>query len=439
MVSSAPTPRSIRDVFLFWSTLAGTLLMMAAEGPIITSVIARERDAELNLAAYGVVLAIGIFCEGPILWLLSAAMALVRGPRSLRKFQNFAIGHSLLMTLILAALVAEPCFTVLTKDVLGLSEQIRAQMHLALLIYVPGPFLVGYRRLYQGLIIAAGRPRKVTQSTLLRLFVLSLAAVFGPNMLGLHGAALGSFCHMIGILFEVIATRFFVRKELRDLAKNAEKESTDPDAYTYRAMAAFYYPLALSTSVVLIGPTLESFFLARGTLPTESLALLPLVNSALNPFTWTGYAIQDTIIALYRPETERILKRFESILVMTMTALIAVFVLGPFARVWFLRVSEVPAGLVDSALMALELSLLLPAITIMKAARRGYLIRRGDTIAVLISEILELALLATGLWIGVICLHYMGLLVVSAALTVCAALNLVWLTARSRATEFATE
>ena len=50
-------------IFRFWAPLSATWLMMAAEGPILTSIIARLAEPKINLAAYGVAANIAMLVE----------------------------------------------------------------------------------------------------------------------------------------------------------------------------------------------------------------------------------------------------------------------------------------------------------------------------------------------------------------------------------------
>ena len=52
--TTALQPPTLSSTFRFWLPLAATWLMMAAEGPTLTAVIARLADPKLNLAAFGV-------------------------------------------------------------------------------------------------------------------------------------------------------------------------------------------------------------------------------------------------------------------------------------------------------------------------------------------------------------------------------------------------
>ena len=66
-------PLSSRRILVFWLPLAGTWLMMAAEGPYLAAIIARLPDATTNLAAFGVAFAFAIIIESPVFMLMSAS------------------------------------------------------------------------------------------------------------------------------------------------------------------------------------------------------------------------------------------------------------------------------------------------------------------------------------------------------------------------------
>ena len=98
-------------ISLLWIPLALTWIMMALEGPIVASVIARLQEAKLNLAAYGVALSVAFISEGPIIMLVSTATALVRDYSSYRKLLRFAVVLNSLITVLLAILMIPQVFS----------------------------------------------------------------------------------------------------------------------------------------------------------------------------------------------------------------------------------------------------------------------------------------------------------------------------------------
>ena len=74
------TPLTPREVLSFWTPLAATWLMMAAEGPFLAAVIARLPEPKHNLAAYGIAFSIALLMEAPVIMIMGATTALVSGP-----------------------------------------------------------------------------------------------------------------------------------------------------------------------------------------------------------------------------------------------------------------------------------------------------------------------------------------------------------------------
>src|SRR5512139_4106068 len=126
-------------IFLFWIPLALTWIMMALEGPIVASVIARLQEAKLNLAAYGVALSVAFISEGPIIMLVSSATALVRGYSSYRKLLKFALALNGLITVLLAVLMIPHVFSFLADDVVGLPEEVSRLAYWSTLFFLPWP------------------------------------------------------------------------------------------------------------------------------------------------------------------------------------------------------------------------------------------------------------------------------------------------------------
>lgn len=80
MTLSLPSPTgslSTRRIARAWWPLAASWLLMGAEAPILSAVVARLADPEINLAAYsGIVFPLSLIIESPIIMLLAASTTL---------------------------------------------------------------------------------------------------------------------------------------------------------------------------------------------------------------------------------------------------------------------------------------------------------------------------------------------------------------------------
>ena len=76
-------PVTTRDVWITWYPLALSWLMMGIELPLLSAVVARLANPEVNLGAYGgVVFPLALLIEAPIIMLLTASTKLSRDPVS---------------------------------------------------------------------------------------------------------------------------------------------------------------------------------------------------------------------------------------------------------------------------------------------------------------------------------------------------------------------
>lgn len=137
---------SHKRIFLFWMPLAATWLMMSAEGPLLAAVIARLLEPKANLAAYGVAYAIALFFEAPVIMMMSAATALIKNKQTFLKLRRFTYGLNLLVTLAMAIGISPPVFRLLAMDFMGLPPHVAELTHKALIILLPWPAAIGYRR-----------------------------------------------------------------------------------------------------------------------------------------------------------------------------------------------------------------------------------------------------------------------------------------------------
>ena len=151
---------TIRKIFVFWVPLAATWLMMATEGPFLAAVIARLADPKYNLAAYGVAFSFALFIEAPVIMMMSASTALVKDRDSFIKLRNFTYTLNGIITLIMVIFIIPPVFYFITQQIIGLPENIARLTHYACIILLPWPSALGYRRVYQGLLIRSNLTRR---------------------------------------------------------------------------------------------------------------------------------------------------------------------------------------------------------------------------------------------------------------------------------------
>lgn len=364
-------------IFRFWLPLAGTWLMMAVEGPLLAALIARMAHAELSLAAYGVAYAFALVAEAPIIMLMSAATALATGGESYRRLRRFTLLLTLLVTLGMLLLVFPPFTELLLQRTIGLSPEIADRVHKAVLVLLPWPGVIGWRRFYQGILIRNHQTRKVALATLGRVLVMALVAFLLFRSSGLEGAVLGGLALSCGVIAEMLATRLLAAPAIQ-----ATLARDDPGPVrTFRELSAYYLPLALTPFITLGVHPVVTFFLGKGRLPLESLAVMPVIGALTFVFRALGLSFQEVAIALlgeHLQEWQRI-RNFAFTLALLLSGTLLLIATTPLAELWLRKVSGLTPELTAFAALPLQLMALLPAMTVITALQRALLMAGQKT------------------------------------------------------------
>lgn len=394
------TPLGYGKIFRFWLPLAGTWLMMAVEGPLLAAVIARMADAELNLAAYGVAYAFALVAEAPIIMLMSAATALVNGAESYRRLRSFTTLLVVLVTLGMVVLLIPPVFDLLMESLIGLSSGVASRVYLALLVLLPWPGVIGWRRFYQGVLIRNHQTRRVAVATMGRVLLMSLTALLLFRYSGIQGAVLGGIALSCGVIAEMLATRLLAAGAI---TKTLGREDRGP-VRNFRELGHYYLPLALTPFITLGIHPVVTFFLGKGKMPLESLAVMPVIGALTFVFRAVGLSFQEVSIALLGDNLQgwRQMRNFALLLAVLLSGSLLLIALTPLADLWLLRVSGLNPMLAEFSVLPLQLMALLPAMTVITAFLRallmgGHLTRPISTATVLEAGVIVLVL--TGLMV----------------------------------------
>jgi progressive ankylosis protein len=420
-----PTPRTI---LLFWFPLALQWIMMAVEGPFLAALIARLGDPTFNLAAYGVAYAFAILVEAPVIMLMSAATALVEDRHSYRKLRTFTWILNLLATGLLLLLLIPGVFAFVAGRALGLPDDVTPLLYGALWILLPWPAAIGYRRFLHGVLIRAGRTRRVALGTGVRLLAMAgMASVLARS--GMPGAWVGAAALSTGVVVEAVTAWLMARDVVRGLGRpvgasgamagggvsgGAEKGEGEAEAEAPLDMATlirFYYPLVLMSFITLAAKPILTFFMGRAPDPVESLALFPVVMALYFLFGTLGLSYQEATIALLgrNGEHREILGRFGVGVALGASGMLALIAFTPLARLWFEGVSGLSPEFATLAFVPIQIACLAPAFTALGGFQRAVLVRARRTRPITVASAVEVSgiallfpLLAGGLgWMGV--------------------------------------
>jgi len=390
-----------RKIVIFWLPLFSTWLMMGVEGPFIAAVIARLAEAKFNLAAFGVAFSLGMFFESPIIMMLSAANVLVKDRRSYLKLRRFNNLLNLLITLAMLLVLLPPIFYWLTEGLIGLPPAVARLTRQATLLLLPWPAAIGYRRFYQGILIGNHLPRRVAYGTVVRLVAMAATALLLYLFSGLPGACVGTAALTTGVLAEALASRVMAGPLVRKLL--AMPQAAGARVLANRELAAFYFPLALTSLLGLAVHPMMSFFLGKGRLPIESLAVLPVVNSLAFVFRSAGLSFQEAAIALLKKgeQSRGKLRQFAWLLGGASSGLLVLIAFSPLVNWWFRDVSGLSAELAALAVVPIRIFAVIPALEVLLAFQRARFVVGQNTRPITLATALEVAIIALALLLAV--------------------------------------
>jgi hypothetical protein len=421
---------SYRQILHIWWPLATSWLLMTAELPLISAVIARLPAPEINLAAWGVVFSMAIIIQSPSTMLLAASTALSKDWDSYRKLWRFMIVIGAVLTGLHALIAFTPLYYVLMEGLIGLPPQIVEPVRVGLMIMTPWSLATAYRRFQQGVLIRFDHSRAVVWGSLIRVGVDIIILTAGFLIGGIPGVVVGTSGIITAVVCEAIYSGFRVRPVVRDELRLVPRIRP---ALTLRAFLSFYLPLALTVLLMLLVTPFVNAALSRMPNALESLAVWPVVFGFLLVWQSMGLAYNEAVIALLdRPRAVRSLRRFTGLLTVTITILLLVVAITPLTGIWFGRLAGLTPALVDLARPGMWLGLLLPGLKVLQSWYQGAITYGRQTRG--ITEAFAVSLLISGiiLWWGVNWGGVTGLYVGLGAVLAGYLIQTAWLWQRAR-------
>jgi hypothetical protein len=417
-----------------WLPLAGTWLMMAIEGPYLAALIARSPEPKENLAAFGIAYAIGLIMESPIIMMMAAAVRLVENRQSFKKLFNFHMTLNIIITFAMLSLAIPIVFDSLAQYILSLTEPIASLTKTSCLLLLPWPAAIGYRRFYQGILIKNGQSKLVAKGTMFRLTSLAafgFALWYGSD---LQGAYIGTATLSLGVVIEAIAVRFMARHARQAILNGkgftaSKKKPNDTHELSYRFIANFYYPLALTAMLGLMSGPLVTLAMNRARFPLESLAALPIVNGFTFIFRAIPLSFQEVIIsfmsrssAYYKP-----LRAYAVALTVSLSFIYLAIAATPLKQLWLIDLSGLSAALADFASPALLIMIFTPSFSLILSWQRAMCIHAQKTAAIKTTSIIEVLAIAFTLHVGIKVFNLIGIVAAASSLMIARAIAISYL------------
>jgi hypothetical protein len=410
-------PLTHKHIFKYWLPLALSWIMMSFETPFINAIMARLSEVERMIAAFGVVYAIGLLIESPVISLLPTSTALARSKQSYFTIRRFTI-HLMLLTTALHILMAwTPMFDLVIIRWMKVPGNLIEPIRLGMKLMIFWSAAIAWRRLMQGILIRNGQTKNIGQGTILRLVGSAGTAAFLAAFTNLPGIAVGTISLSTGVIAEAIFAHITARKIIQEVFFSPTSSNSENDELSYLELVKFQIPLALSNMIYLAASPLITTALARSVNPIKDLAAWPVVNSMLFILRAPAIALPEAVIALYTsPEREKPLGQFSRGVGGALSGILLIMGITPFAGLYFTGLIGVSPALTEIAVSGAQAGILLPLMTALLYYYRGILTAQKLTLPITIGMVVELAVMAIVLFGGVH-LKISGVIAAAAALT----------------------
>jgi hypothetical protein len=411
-----------------WWPLAASWVLMGAELPVLSAVVARLPNPEINLAAYGgIVFPLALIIESPIIMLLAASTALSKDTPSYQLLRRFMMVSGAVLTGLHILIAFTPLYYFVAENLLGAPQVIIEPGRIGLMLMTPWTWSIACRR--SGGADRFGRSKTVGV-TVIRLAADLVVLLVGYAIGSIQGIVVATCAVSAGVISEAIYSGIVVRPVVRTDLRQAPLV---PEALTWPAFYRFYIPLVMTSLLTLMVQPLGSAALGRMPRALESLAVWPVVSGLI--FVGSRKSLTTKWSLLDEPLSTRNLQRFAGILAGGTTLIMFLFAATPLSRFWFEQFSGLSPALASLAVVGIWIALPIPALTVLQSWYQGIILHshqtRGITEAVIIFLLTSSVLLVVGVrWGGVV-----GLFIGLAAFVAANLTQTAWLWFRSRLAE----
>jgi len=420
-------PLSYQKIFVFWLPLASTWFMMSVEGPFLAALVARSADPMVNLAAFGVAFAFAIIIESPVIMLMSASTALVKDAHSFVALRNFSRWLSGFVTLVQLFVVQPFVFNAIARF-MDLPPDVSELTHGGLVILLPWPAAIAYRRFRQGLLIRHNQTNRVAYGTMIRLVAMSVTAFMAFGLFRLPGAYVGALALSVAVISEALASRVMTQAIVADFVALPHSFERG-EVHRLPEIIRFYWPLALTSFVALSIQPMVTFFMGQARFPLESLAVLPVIHGLTFIFRAIGLSYLEVVIALLGPRREhfRRLLIFAGWLAVVSTTGLAVMTFTQMTDVWFRQISGLSLSMTLFALPAARILTIFPVLSVALHLLRAVLVHAHRPRSITSATVLEVILVGIVLMVTVHVLDFVGAVAASVAILIGRVFGVAWL------------
>jgi hypothetical protein len=423
-----PAP-SLKEIFTLWWPLAASWLLMSAENPTMSAIVARLANPKIHLAAFGgIVYPLALIIEAPIIMMLAASTTLSKDWASYRKVYKIMMWTCAALTGLHIAVAFTPLYYLVIEGIIGAPAEIVEPGRIGLIIMLPWTWAIGYRRFQQGMLIRLGYSQTISTGTIIRLSLDVLVLIIG-YWLKLPGIIVGTSAIAVGVVSEAT----YAGLKARSVWDELKGEPPVDPPLTMGPFLHFYIPLAMTSLLTLVVQPIGSAALSRMPDALDSLAVWPVVTGVIFMLRSAGLAYNEVVVALLDQRNAREnLRKFAKIIGAVTTAFLLLVVSTPLSDFWFRQVSALPPSLADMARRGLWIAILMPIFSVLQSWFQGNILHSQKTRGISEAVVVFLITIGIVLGIGIAWNQITGLYVGLAAYVLGYGTQDVWLWLRSR-------
>jgi Na+-driven multidrug efflux pump len=419
-----------KGIGFLYLPLAASWALMLLEAPLVNAFLARGADPELSLAAFGVAFSVILVVEAPVLMILELSIALSRNLAAFHKIRRFYVLIGLAITALGLLLFYTPLCRFLLIDLMHIPTAIADATVPALRILTWWPFPIGWRRLYQGILVSDGRTRIISLATGIRLLVLVAVLAVGQSLGTIPGAILGSLTMLLAGTIEASIIHWAA---IPTCEGSLSRKPPETEPITLRFLWSFYLPLAITSVLRQLIRPLTSAGVAAAPMAELSLAAWPVAFSLVSILWGPTMGLQQVTVALVSDKDSwRTVSRFVLAVGLLLTLALAVISFTPLLYVVLgslFGLSEVVAAL---AAPAVRIQVLLPLAYTLHALFTGLLVKQARTSTVRTAKIVNIGVVGLTLYGGLVYGGLWGSVLGAVAVTVGSLAEAGWVYWRSR-------
>ena len=411
--------------------LAVSWWLMMMDVPVVNLFLARAPGAEFSLAAFGIANSLVFMLEAPIYMMLELSIALSSSRSAFRTLRRFYIVAGLGLTALGLVVLYTPLWRILLQDLMGIPASIAPTAAGTLRILMWWVFPIGWRRVYQGVLVREGQSMIIGAGTVLRLAVLSVAMYVGQALIPLPAAYVGALAAGVGVLAETTLIHFVARFSIRQRLPESENS---PESLSFGRLWSLFLPLATTSVLFQVIPPLVTAGVASAPSAELSLAAWPVAWGLATAFWAPTLALRQVSVALAHDRGAwRKVSRFVALTGLVFSVAMGLVGLTPILYVvmdYLLGVSDQVASL---AAPAVRIMILLPLGYSLHSLYAGLLVLQARPRTLRTAKIFNLTIVGTVLLAGLLIGGLQGAALGALAVTTGTVIEAAWLWLKSRA------